>query len=52
MVCCWLQAAGGCAQHAEAETVFDPAARQQLLDVAHLYEILVASLEMLPPEEP
>jgi hypothetical protein len=37
---------------AEAETFFDPIARQQLLDVAHLYEILVTSLEMLPPEQP
>jgi hypothetical protein len=37
---------------AEAETFYDPAARQQLLDVAHQYQVLVMSLEMLPPEQP
>jgi hypothetical protein len=37
---------------AEAEIFYDPAARQQLSDVAHQYEILVTSLEMLPPEQP
>jgi hypothetical protein len=37
---------------AEAETFYDPVARQQLLDVAHQYQVLVMSLEMLPPEQP
>jgi hypothetical protein len=37
---------------AEAETFYDPAARERLLDVARLYEVLIRSLEMLPPERP
>jgi|HubBroStandDraft_6_1064221.scaffolds.fasta_scaffold1445459_1 hypothetical protein len=35
---------------AEAEVFFDPTIRQQLLDLAHQYEILAMSLEMLPPK--
>jgi hypothetical protein len=37
---------------AEAETFYDPAARQQLLDVAFQYEVLAMSIEMLPREQP
>ena len=33
-------------------TFYDPAARERLLDVARLYEVLIRSLEMLPPERP
>jgi hypothetical protein len=35
---------------AEAEVFYDPTIRQQLLDIAHQYEILAASIEMLPPK--
>jgi hypothetical protein len=35
---------------ARAEAFFDPTMRQRLLDIADQYEILAASLELLPPE--
>jgi hypothetical protein len=35
---------------AGAEAFFDATMRQPLLDIADQYEILAASLEMLPPE--
>jgi hypothetical protein len=35
---------------AKAEAFFDPTMCQRLLDIAHQYEVLAASLEMLPPE--
>jgi hypothetical protein len=35
---------------AKAETFYDSAPRQQLLDIARDYETLARSIEMLPPE--
>lgn len=35
---------------AQAEALYDPTIRQQLQDLAHQYEILATSLEMLPPK--
>jgi hypothetical protein len=34
---------------AKAETFYDSASRQQLLDIARDYETLARSIEMLPP---
>jgi hypothetical protein len=36
---------------AKAETFYDSAPRQQLLDIARDYETLARSIEMLPPEQ-